>query len=101
MTAEALQEPGVLWEGGGGGCLGASLLLWLGWVWKPWVLSLVAYLVTRLQLVIHLPSLILRSISLGPQQTESLRTVKAQRHVQVCVPRRRALEALDPPAWEM
>lgn len=48
------------------GCLGAALLLWLGWV-----LSQVAYLVTRLQLVIHLLSVSLRSASLVPQQNKS------------------------------
>ena len=31
LTAEAVQEPGMLWEAGKGevGCLGASMLLWL------------------------------------------------------------------------
>lgn len=53
------------------GPLGA--LLWLGWVWKSQILRQATYLITRLQLAIHL--LTLRSTSLTPQQTKSLRKV--------------------------
>lgn len=69
LAAEALQEPDVLWKAGAEeevGCLGVSLLLGLGWVWKRWLLGQVAYLVTRLQLVIHRLSPTLRSICLVP-----------------------------------
>lgn len=61
------------------------------------VLSQAVYSVTRLRLVTRLLSLILRSISLVPQQTESLWRVKAQRHPQVPVPGRRAPVPSVPP----